>query len=153
AASITARVTVPLYEAGNVYSRVRQAQQTVGQRRSELDDTRRQVTQAAANAWDSVTTGRATVESFRSQIRAAEIALEGVQQEALVGSRTVLDVLNAEQELFTARVNLVRAQHDEIVAEFDLGQQIGRLTAIDLKLPVEIYDVNKNYNSVRNKWA
>jgi outer membrane protein len=152
-ASITARVTVPLYEAGNVYSRVRQAQQTVGQRRSELDDTRRQVMQAAAQAWDSVQTGLASVESFRSQIRAAEIALEGVQQEALVGSRTVLDVLNAEQELFTARVNLVRAQHDEIVAEFDLSQQVGRLTALDLKLPVELYDANKNYNAVRNKWA
>jgi outer membrane protein len=152
-ASIIAKVTVPLYEAGNVYSRVRQAQQTAGQRRSEVDDARRQVVQASAQAWDTMQTGLASIQSFRSQIRAAEIALEGVQQEALVGSRTVLDVLNAEQELFTARVNLVRAQHDEIVAEFDLAQQIGRLTAIDLKLPVEFYDVNKNYNAVRNKWA
>jgi outer membrane protein len=151
--SLTARVVVPLYEAGSVYSRTRQAKQTVAQRRGELDDARRQVVQAAATAWENVQTGRARVDSFRTQIKAAEIALEGVQQEALVGSRTVLDVLNAEQELFTARVNLVRAQHDEIVAEFDLTASIGRLTAADLRLPVQLYDVNQNYNDVRDKWS
>ncbi len=90
--------------------------------------------------------------SLRSATRAAEIALEGVQQEATVGSRTVLDILNAEQDLFTTRVNLVRAQHDEIVSEFQLVAAIGRLTAVDLRLPVTLYEVDRHYEEVRNKW-
>jgi outer membrane protein len=69
-----------------------------------------------------------------------------------VGSRTVLDVLNAEQELFTDRVQLVTAQHDTSLAEFNLAQQIGRLTAVDLKLPVKLYDVDVHYRDVRGKW-
>jgi outer membrane protein len=79
--------------------------------------------------------------------------LEGVQQEAQVGSRTVLDTLIAEQVLFNARVNLVSAQHDEYVNEFALVAAIGRLNAIDLRLPVTLYDFDKHYYSVRDKWA
>jgi outer membrane protein len=90
--------------------------------------------------------------SLQSTIRAAEIALDGVRQEATVGSRTVLDVLNAEQELFTDQVQLVTAQHDVAVAEFTLASQIGQLTAADLKLPVALYDVDRHYRSVREKW-
>jgi outer membrane protein len=99
-----------------------------------------------------VTSGRAQVVSLQSTIHAAEIALEGVRQEATVGSRTVLDVLNAEQELFTDQVQLVTAQHDLAVAEFTLASQIGQLTAADLKLPVQLYDVDRHYHSVRDKW-
>jgi outer membrane protein len=150
--SIIARVTVPLYEGGSVYSQTRQAAETVGQRRSQTDDTRRAAIQGATQAWEQVTSGRAQVVSLQSTIRAAEIALEGVRQEATVGSRTVLDVLNAEQELFTDRVQLVTAQHDLALAEFSLSNQIGRLTAADLKLPVTLYDVDKHYRSVRDKW-
>src|SRR5579883_3363551 len=133
-ASIIARMTVPLYEAGNIYAQTRAANQ------------------AATKDWETIQSGRAQVQSLMSTIRAAEIALEGVRQEAQVGSRTVLDVLNAEQELFTDRVNLVQAQHDLAVAEFDLAQQIGRLTAAELKLPVQLYDPKKHYDEVRNKW-
>ncbi len=151
-ASVTARMTVPLYEGGQIYSQTRQAFETIGQRRSELDDTRRQVVQTAQQDWEALQADRANIRSLIETIRAAEIALEGVRQEALVGSRTVLDILDAEQELFTDRVNLVRAQHDEVVTEFDLGQQIGRLTAVDLKLPVEIYNFDTHYKAVRDKW-
>jgi TolC family type I secretion outer membrane protein len=151
-ASLVARVTVPLYEGGQVYSQTRQAIETVGQRRSEVDDTRRQVVQTAQQDWEALRADRANIQSLAETIRAAAIALEGVRQEALVGSRTVLDVLDAEQELFTDRVNLVRAQHDEVVTEFDLAQQIGRLTAVDLKLPVQVYDFDKHYQAVRDKW-
>ncbi len=151
-ASIIARMTVPLYEAGNIYAQTRAAKQTVSQRRSLLDDARRAAIQAATKDWETIQSGRAQVQSLMSTIRAAEIALEGVRQEAQVGSRTVLDVLNAEQELFTDRVNLVQAQHDLAVAEFDLAQQIGRLTAAELKLPVQLYDPKKHYDEVRNKW-
>jgi outer membrane protein len=151
-ASIVAQVTVPLYEAGSVYSRTREAQQTVGQRQSEVDDTRRASIQQATQAWETLQSNRARVESLRSTIRAAEIALEGVQQEAAVGSRTVLDILNAEQELFNARVDLVRAQRDQLVSEFQLAAATGRLTAADLELPVQLYDVDAHYEAVREKW-
>ncbi|HEY0527109.1 MAG TPA: TolC family outer membrane protein [Stellaceae bacterium] len=150
--TIGAQLSVPLYEGGAIYSQTRQAQETVGQRRSQIDDARRQVVQAATQAYETVVANRAKIESLRIAIRSAEIALEGVQQEATVGSRTVLDILNAEQDLFTQRVNLVRAQHDEIVSEFQLVASVGRLTAIDLRLPVALYDVDKHYQEVRNKW-
>ena len=151
-ASIIARVTVPLYEAGQFYSQTRQALEVVGQRRSELDDTRRQVVQIAESDYETIQALRARITSLQSTIRAAEIALEGVQQEAAVGARTVLDILDAEQEVFTDRVNLVRSQHDLAISEFDLAQQVGRLNAVDLKLPVEVYDFDIHYKSVRDKW-
>jgi outer membrane protein len=150
--SLIGRVTVPLYEAGNVYSQSRQAVQVVGLRRSQTDDARRAAIQGATQAWEQITAGRAQIRSLQSTIKAAEIALDGVRQEAQVGSRTVLDVLNAEQELFTNRVQLVTAQHDTAVAEFNLAQQIGRLTAVDLKLQVKLYDVDVHYRDVRGKW-
>jgi outer membrane protein len=150
--SVVARVTIPLYEAGSFYSQTRQATQVVGQRKGQTDDARRAAIQGATQAWEQVVSGRAQVKSLTSTIRAAEIALEGVRQEATVGSRTVLDVLNAEQELFTDRVQLVTAQHDLAVAEFSLSLQIGRLNAADLHLPVELYDVDRHYRSVRDKW-
>lgn len=84
-------------------------------------------------------------------MNAANIALEGVTQEAAVGSRTILDVLNAEQELLDAQVNLVRDQRDAIVASYDLLSAEGKLTAKDLGLPVDLYDQEKYYNRVRNK--
>jgi len=150
--SVIARMTVPLYEAGSVYAQTRAAKQTVSQRRDLLDDARRAAIQSATKDWETIQSGRAQVESLQSTIRAAGIALEGVRQEAQVGSRTVLDVLNAEQELFTDRVNLVQAQHDLAVAEFDLAQQVGHLTAEEMKLPVQPYDPRKHYDEVRNKW-
>jgi len=150
--SVIARMTVPLYEAGSIYSQTRQAKETVYQRRDLLSDARRAAIQLATSAWETIQSGRAQVQSLMSTIRAAEIALEGVRQEAQVGSRTVLDVLNAEQELFTDRVNLVTAQHDLAVSEYNLVQQIGRFTAEQLKLPVQLYDPKKHYDAVRNKW-
>jgi outer membrane protein len=151
--SIIARVTVPLYEGGAFYSQTRQAEEVVGQRLSQTDDTRRASVQGATQAFEQVVAGRAQVTSLQSTIRAAEIALEGVRQEATVGSRTVLDVLNAEQELFTDRVQLVTTQHDLAVAEYTLLGQIGQLTAADLQLPVKLYDADTHYRSVRDKWA
>jgi TolC family type I secretion outer membrane protein len=151
-ATIVAQVTMPLYEAGSVYSQSRQAQQTVSQRRSQVDDTRRQVVEAAASAWETLQSVRARIKSLQAQIRANEIALDGVQQEAAVGSRTVLDILNQEQTLFQSRVNLVNSQHDEVIATFQLVSAVGRLTAKNLNLPVEFYDPDTNFKGVRNKW-
>jgi TolC family type I secretion outer membrane protein len=150
--SITANVSVPLYQSGSVSSRVRAAKQVVAQRRNERNVAVRDAREAGARGWEEVQTARAQIRSFLAEVRATEIALEGVQQEALVGSRTVLDVLDAEQELLDARVSLARAERDEVVAAYQLRSAVGRLTAESLKLPVKEYDFTENYRRVRNKW-
>jgi outer membrane protein len=151
-ASITATLSVPLYQAGGVSARVREAREIVSQRRQELDQAVRSAVQSGTSAWESFQTSRAQIRAFTEEVRAAEIALEGVRQEAAVGSRTVLDVLDAEQELLDARVSLVRAQRDEVVASFELRAAVGELTAQKLNLPVQAYDHEANYKSVRDKW-
>lgn len=150
-AAIVANLTVPLYQRGAVSSRVRQAEQVAGQRRLELDDQQRAAIEAARSAWERLMTGRAQLEAFKIEIRSNEIALEGVRQEANVGSRTVLDVLDAEQELLDAQVGLVRAERDEFVAAAEVAAAVGRLTAREYKLPVDYYDELEHYNKVRDK--
>jgi outer membrane protein len=150
-ASVQAQLTVPLYEGGQIYSQTRAAQQTVGQRRSQVDDARRQAVQTATQNWETLQAARAAIASFGAAVRAAQIALEGTQQEALVGSRTVLDVLIAEQQLFTTQSQLVGAQHDAAVAEFNLAAATGRLIAPQLRLPVQLYDMDKHYKQVKDK--
>jgi outer membrane protein len=151
-AEIQAVLSVPLYQAGSVEARVREAKQTAGQRRIEIEDQRRRTREDVTRNWEALVASRARVVAFQTQIRANEIALEGVEQEARVGSRTTLDVLDAEQELLDARVNLVRAQRDEVVAAYQVAQAIGKLTARDLSLPVEIYDPSVYYTQTRGRW-
>lgn len=152
AASITARFSLPLYQAGGVSSRIRAAKQTHSQRRKELDAAIRTVIASATRAWEDYQTAVAQIKAFSAGVRSATIALEGVRQEAQVGSRTVLDVLDAEQELLDARVSLVTAQRDEAVASFSVRQQIGTLVASKLNLGVTTYDFEAYYKNVRNKW-
>jgi len=151
-AEVLAEVTVPLYQQGEVYSRLRESRQTLSQRKQELDDAERAAVEAAASAWNVLQTASAAVNSFQAEVRANKIALDGVQREALVGSRTVLDVLDAEQEFLDASVNLVRAQRNQVVARFALKSAVGSLRAENLKLQVDIYDAEKNYRRVRNRW-
>lgn len=151
-AEVTAVLSVPLYQAGSVDARVRQAKQSASQQRILVDDTTRRAKEDATRTWEALTTARARIQAFQAQIRANEIALEGVEQEARVGSRTVLDVLDAEQELLDAKVNLVRAQRDEIVSGYQLAAAVGRLTAQSLSLPVEVYDPALNYSRNRDRW-
>ncbi|HEX9702736.1 MAG TPA: TolC family protein, partial [Rhodospirillales bacterium] len=94
----------------------------------------------------------AQVKAFKSQIEANVVALEGVEREAQVGSRTVLDVLDAEQELLDSRVAHVRSQRDELVAFYQLKAAMGQLTAREMKLPVDLYDPMGHYQEVRDKW-
>ncbi len=150
--SITATVSLPLYQSGSVSSRVRAAKQTVGQRRNERNRAVRDAVEEATRGWEALQTARAQIRSFTAEVRATGIALEGVQQEALVGSRTVLDVLDAEQEILDARVSLARAQRDELVAAYQLRSAVGQLTAEALELPVERYDFTGHYRRVRDKW-
>jgi TolC family type I secretion outer membrane protein len=151
-ASITAQMTMPLYEGGAIYSQTRAAQQTVGQRRSQVDDARRAAVQTATQSWSTLQAARASISSFASAVRAAQIALEGTQQEALVGTRTVLDVLIQNQTLLTTQSQLVIAEHDAALAEFNVAAATGRLIAPELKLPVKFYDMERHYKEVRDKW-
>ncbi len=147
-----AQVSMPLYEAGSVTSRVRQARETATQRRVEIEDARRQASTDATTAFEALETAQASLQSLEQEIRAATIALEGVQQEANVGSRTVLDVLDSEQELLDAQVRQVTAKRDALIATYQVLAAVGRLNAKDLGLQVQLYDFDANYQRVRNKW-
>ena len=151
-ASAVVRMTMPLYEGGAIYSQTRQAEQTVGQRRSQVDDQRRAAVQLATQSWSVLQAARASISSFASAVRAAQIALEGTQQEALVGTRTVLDVLIQNQTLLTTQSQLVTAEHDAALAEYNVAAATGRLIAPELKLPVKLYDMERHYKQVKDKW-
>ena len=151
-AQIIAQLVVPLYQSGQVYSELRQSKQIAQQRRIEVEQVRRDVVEGVTTSWERLTTAQARFRSRSEEVRAAEVALEGVRQEAELGARTTLDVLDAEQELLNARVALVVARRDEYVAAFELSAAIGRLTADELGLAVEHYDPARNLNRVRDAW-
>ncbi|MEQ1524628.1 MAG: TolC family protein, partial [Aestuariivirga sp.] len=154
--SETARIegvlTIPLYEAGRVYSSVREAKHVASQRRLEVIQAGRSVRESVSISWNNLAAAREIIRSAKSQVSAAALALDGVRQEYLVGSRTTLDVLDAETDVVTARISLVSAERDQIVAAYQILGSIGRLTARDLALPVEYYDADENYLNVRGKW-
>ena len=144
-------LSVPLYQGGSEYAGVRQARQSEQQSRKTVDDTRRQVIQAAVSSWETLRAARATIDSTRAAIRANEIALEGTQREAIVGSRTTLDVLNAEQTLLQSRSTLVQNLASVVTSSYNLASAIGRLTARDLNLNVPLYDDKAYYTAVHDR--
>jgi outer membrane protein len=150
---VTANLTVPIFQGGAEHALVRQARQTAQQARQVVDDQRRSAGQSATQAWEQLQAAKVQVQSVRAQIRAAEIALDGVQREAIVGSRTTLDVLNAEQELLNARTSLVQALATVVSGSYALASAVGRLTAQDLALSVELYDARAYYAAVRDRWV
>jgi outer membrane protein len=150
---VLAQVSVPLYQGGQEYSAVRQARQAEQQTARLIDDARRTAVQNAVNAWDTLVAAKASADSTRAQIRANEVALEGVEREAIVGSRTTLDVLNAQQALLNSRVTLVQNLAQVVTASYQVAAAIGRLTARDLHLPVPLYDETAYYNAVKDKWV
>ncbi len=150
-ASITATLSIPLYQSGSEYSDVRKSLQTNNQKRIQVEESRRSVIEDVTQAWERLSTASARIRSRADEVAAAEIALEGVRQEAEVGSRTVLDVLNAEQELLDARVSLVSGERDEYVAAFELRSAIGRLSAEEMLLPVAVYNPLSYYRQSRNR--
>ncbi|MEM7444905.1 MAG: TolC family outer membrane protein [Pseudomonadota bacterium] len=151
-AEIQVQMVWQLYQGGFENSQVRQQRYLAGQRNIEIDETRRSVVADTITAWENLATARANISSFRSQVSANAIALEGVQQEALVGTRTVLDVLDAEQAVLDSRSSLIQAQRDEIVAAYSLLAQVGLMTAADLQLPVTVYDFGPDYERTRDRW-
>lgn len=151
-AEVLAVVRVPLYQQGAVSSRVREAKQVASQRRLQVREAIRRAREDAISAWERLLTARAQISALQESVRANEIALEGVRQENAVGARTVLDVLDAEQELLDAQVSLVSSQRDEIVASYEVLSAIGRMTAADLGLDTAIYDPVSDYRKVRERW-
>lgn len=146
------RATIPLYQGGADYARTRAAKQTRSQKKLEHEETRRRAHEAAVQAWQLYKTALAAIEARKSAVNSNKIALEGTRQEAKVGTRTTLDVLDAEQEYLSTQVNLVRAEHDAVVAAYQIMAAIGKLTAADLKLPVKLYDPQQHYDEAAGKW-
>jgi len=150
--SIGVQVTVPLYAGGARYSDIRRAKQLRSQRRLDIHQAERVAQETVFIAWDNYRAAVGQITSSQASVRANEIALEGVKQEAYVGSRTTLEVLNAEQELLNARVSLVRARRDEMVAAYNLVSATGKLTARDIGLGVDVYNEEDYYNKVGSRW-
>lgn len=150
--SVTGQVTIPLYQAGAPDSRVRQSKQRYVQSKRLTDEALRAAEQEAVNAWQALQTAMAQSRSFEEQVRATELALEGVRQEQEVGARTILDVLDAQQEVLNSQVSLVSSQTDGVVAQFRVLAAGGGLTAAKLGLDVQYYDPKQHYDAVRNKF-
>jgi outer membrane protein len=145
-------LTIPIYQGGGEYSAIRQAKETLGQQRLNLDVNRDQARATVVQSWGQLDAARAQIEATTAQVNAAEIALDGVRDQARVGERTTLDVLNAQQELVNARVALVTSQHDRVVASYTLLASVGGLSVQRLGLNVPIYDPQVHYQQVRDAW-
>jgi outer membrane protein len=152
-ASVLGTVSVPIYQGGAEYSLIRQAKETLGQKRLDLDTARDSVRQAVVQAWGQLDAAKANIEATQAQVQASEIALNGVREEARVGQRTTFDVLTAQQTLVNARVALVTAQHDRVVASYTLLSAVGRLSPEVLGLRIPTYDAAVHYQQVRDSWA
>jgi outer membrane protein len=151
-ASVIGTLTVPVYQGGAEYSAIRQTKETLGQQRLNLDVNRDQARATVVQSWGQLDAAKAQIEATTAQVNSAEIALNGVREEARVGQRTTLDVLNAQQELVNARVALVTAQHDRVVASYTLLAAVGGLSMQRLGLNVTIYDPQVHYQQVRDAW-
>jgi outer membrane protein len=151
-ASVLGTLTIPIYQGGAEYSAIRQSKETVGQQRLNLDVNRDEARETVVASWGQLDAAKAQIEATTAQVNAAEIALNGVREEARVGQRTTLDVLNAQQELVNARVALVTAQHDRVVASYTLLAAVGGLSMQHLGLDVLIYDPKVHYQQVRDAW-
>ena len=127
-ASVAAQLSVPIYQGGAEYAAIRQSKETFGQRRLDLDTARDQVQSTVTQAWGQLDAAKAQINATQAQVTAAEVALNGVREEARVGQRTTLDVLNAQQDLVNARVALVTAQRDRVVASYTVLAAVGSLS-------------------------
>jgi len=152
-ASAIAQLNIPIYQGGAEYALIRQSKETLAQQRLVLEQTRDQARANVVTAWGQLVAGKAQVQSAQAQVTASEIALNGVREEAKAGQRTTLDVLNAQQALVNARVALVTAQHDRVVASYGVLNAVGRLSPIVLNLQTETYDPSVHYHQVRDSWV
>ena len=152
AGMIDTAVTVPIYDGGIAYASVRQAKEQFGQARLQADLLREQIRAQVVSTWGAYQNTKSVIEADEAAVRAAIIALNGTRQEARVGERTTLDVLNAQQVLLNARVQVVSAQHDQVVNSYSLLAAVGRLSAATLGLQVVAYDPTVHFDQVKDKW-
>lgn len=152
AASISGRVNVPLYDGGEVRARVRQAKHTQVSRIQEIEQARTETRANVTAAWSRLMAARAQLKSDKVQVEANRLALEGVREEEKVGQRTLLDVLNAEQEYLSAQIDLVSTRHELVVASYKLLAQVGLLDAETLELSPSIYNPEAHYDEARGNW-
>ena len=150
--SLVGRLNVPIYQGGEVHARVRQAKQTHVSRLQQVEQARTETAATAISAFSTLQAVRARLESDQVAVNASQTALNGVREEEKVGQRTLLDVLNAEQELLNAQVQLVSDQRDLIVGAYSLLVAIGKMDASTLQLASETYDPEAHYFEVRRKW-
>lgn len=151
-ASVIGQVSIPIYDGGSAYARTRAAKETLGEKRLLVDSARDRVVQAVVASWALMEATGFQIEGAAAQVSAAEIALNGVREEARVGQRTTLDVLNAQQELLNARVAQVTAQRDRVIASYSLLSATGQLSARALGLKVAAYDPKVHYEQVKDSW-
>jgi outer membrane protein len=151
-ATATGTLSVPVFQGGQEYSLIRQSKETLAQQRLNLELVRTQTRQQVVQAWGQNEAAKAQVQAANSQVYSSEVALNGVREEARVGQRTTLDVLNAQQALVNARVALVTAQHDRVVASYSVLSASGRLSPQTMHLPTNLYDPSVHYQQVRDAW-
>ncbi|TBW37980.1 type I secretion protein TolC [Siculibacillus lacustris] len=151
-ASVGLNLTVPLYQGGGEYAKIRQAKEQLGAARLQVDIARDTVRANVVAAWGMLQAANASITAYKAQVDASQLALNGVIEEQRVGQRTTLDVLNQQTSLINARSNLVNAERSRIVGSFQLVNAVGRLDADRLKLKVSSYDPNQHYDAVRDKW-
>ncbi|MDA7947513.1 MAG: TolC family outer membrane protein [Hyphomicrobiaceae bacterium] len=145
------RLTVPFYQGGAPSSQVRQAKQTLFQRQEDVRQARLQVRSGVVSAWSQLASARAQLRSNRIAAEANNVALKGTRREEKAGTRTVLDVLNAQQTALSSNVQLVVGDRNVVVANYTLLSAVGRLSALNLRLAVELYDAEAYYRFVRRK--
>ncbi len=150
--TVRGAVTVPLYEAGDVRARVRQAKHTHVARMQEIEQNRTEVQAFVVQSWSALEAARAQLVSDQAQVSSTRTALQGVREEEKVGQRTLLDVLNAEQELLNAEVALVTTKRNLVVASYSLLNSVGRLNIQELGVTNTVYDPEVHYFEVRRKW-
>ena len=149
---MTGRLTVPFYSGGEVEARIRQAKHTHVSRLQEIEQARTEVLAQVVAAWSQLIAARAQLESDQVSVDANRIALMGVREEERVGQRTLLDVLNAEQELLNSEVNLITTKRNLVVASYNVLATIGRLNSQELGVSSLVYDPEAHYLEVRRKW-
>ena len=150
-ASVVGSINIPLYQGGGEYAAIRQAKEQVSQARLNTDLVRDQVRASLVTGWGALETAKAQIASGQANVAAAEIALNGIREEAKVGQRTTFDVLNAQQVLLNARVQLVTAQRDRVVGSYSVLASMGRLSTDTLGLSVAAYDPTVHFDQVKGK--
>lgn len=151
-ASVVARATIPLYTSGEVQARVRQAKHTHVSRIQEIEQNRGDVQALVVQTWSQLEAAVAQLDSDNAQVKSLEVALMGVREEEKVGQRTLLDILNAEQELLNAQVNLAATKRNINVSSYSVLSAIGRLNIQELGAATEVYDARMNTDATRRKW-